>query len=220
MIRKTARKRLSRIEQYISPGTLLDIGCATGFFLDEAQKRGWKSKGIEISEFAASYAKTRLKLDIQQGDIQLIRLAPNSYNLITLWDVIEHLPDAVSVFTKLRNSLKKNGVLVFATPDVGSIPARLTKQRWIGYKLSDEHLAYFSKTTIEALLTKSGFSLDQFHHTGKYVSYSLFADRVAIYSPFLGKIATTLSQFFPSNMHFYMNAFDIMCVYARKSKIQ
>ena len=213
---KTFDKRLKSIETFVSPGKLLDIGCATGFFMHSAKMRGWKVEGVEISEYAASYAKESFGFKIYVGDVLQIDLPANTYDLITLWDVIEHLTNPLEVLRVLKRALKKNGLLVFSTPDVESLPARLTKHKWIGYKLSDEHLTYFSKKTVALLLEKAGFTLVSSKHVGKYVSSSLFIDRLGLYNKVVGTVLNTAHFALPKDLSFYVNPFDIMCVYAKK----
>ena len=213
---KTFDKRLKVIETFVSPGKLLDIGCATGFFMHSAKMRAWKVEGVEISKFAASYAKERFGFKIYVGDVRQIDLPANTYDLITMWDVVEHLTNPIEVIQVSKRALKKNGLLVFSTPNVGSLPAKLTKHKWIGYKLSDEHLAYFSKKTVALLLEKAGFSLVLSKHVGKYVNLSLFADRIGLYNKAVGTILNAAQFVLPKDLSFYVNPFDIMCVYAKK----
>ena len=213
---KTFDKRLKAIEAFVFPGKLLDIGCATGFFMHSAKIRGWKVEGVEISEYAASYAKECFAFKIYVGDVLQINLPANTYDLITMWDVVEHLTNPVEVIQALKRTLKKNGLLVFSTPDVGSLPAKLIKHKWIGYKLSDEHLTYFSKKTIVLLLEKAGFSLVSNKHVGKYVNFSLFTDRIGLYNKAVGTILNAARFVSPKDLSFYVNPFDIMCVYAKK----
>jgi 2-polyprenyl-3-methyl-5-hydroxy-6-metoxy-1,4-benzoquinol methylase len=219
-IRKTFKKRLRRIEDYKKKGNILDLGCATGFFLDEAKKRGFRVNGVELSAFAASYANTKLKISVKNSDILSASFKPKSFDVITMWDVIEHIPNPQETLKKIYSWLKDDGVLVFATPDVGSIPARLTGYRWIGYKLSDEHLSYFSLETLTKLLEKAGFTIQESHHLGKFVSYNLFSDRIGIYSNLLGKFLKLFGKLIPSRFSFYMSAFDIICIYAHKKNAQ
>ena len=132
-----------------------------------------------------------------------------------MWDVIEHLTNPIEALQALKRALKKNGMIVFSTPNVGSIPAKLTKHKWIGYKLSDEHLTYFSKKTFALLLEKTGLSLVSNKHVGKYVNLSLFADRIGLYNKAVGTIFSTAQFVLPKDLSFYVNPFDIMCVYAK-----
>lgn len=215
-IRKTFIKRLKTIEKIKSPGSLLDVGCAMGFFMDIAQNNGWQTKGIDISEFATSFAKNKLNLDVKTGNIQEFNLPDNSFDLITLWDVIEHLDDPLTCLKKINLALKKDGLLVFSTPNVASLPAKLARHRWVGYKLSDEHLTYFSPQTIALLCKKTGFRVVKSHSLGKYVSLSLFADRLSLYSKTAGKFFKFIDYFFPKTFNLYLSAFDIICVYAKK----
>lgn len=214
---KTFKKRLKTIETIKKIGKLLDVGCATGFFMKVAQDHGWQTEGVEISEFATKYARETFSLTIHQADFQNLRLEKKSYDVITLWDVIEHVSDPIATLKKTHSLLKDNGLLVFSTPDVGSLPARLTRHRWVGYKLCDEHLSYLSLQTITALCRKSGFQITNTHHLGKYVSFSLFADRIGLYSTVIGNLLKMIDRIIPKSFHFYISAFDIICVYAKKS---
>lgn len=216
-IKKTFEKRLKRIEKMQKKGKLLDLGCAAGFFLQVAAENGWQVEGVEISPFVANYARSHLHLNVHQADLQEINFPQKSFDLITLWDVLEHLSDPLFTFKKIRKILKDDGLLVFSTPDVDSLPAKLTKHRWVGYKLSDEHLTYLSLATLRSLCKKTGFEIVKSHHLGKFVSFPLFADRVGLYSTTLGNILKIVDKFVPDDFHFYLSAFDIICVYARKS---
>lgn len=215
-IKKTFERRLKKIEKIIKPGKVLDIGCATGFFMQTAINKGWEAEGIEISEYAASIGKKN-KLKIYNEDLSKIKLGKKKYDLITLWDLIEHVTDPVKTLKKVHSILKKGGIIAMTTPDVGSIPAKITRHKWVGYKLSDEHLTYFSRKTIFQLLEKSGFTPISFNHTGKYVNFYLFADRVGLYNKPVGNLLKILGKVLFRNTKFYISAFDIMCVYAKKS---
>lgn len=214
-IRKTFIRRIEVIGNYFpDKGTLLDLGCAAGFFVDEAKKRGWSAEGVELSSFMANYAKDKFSLNVTNVDIEKYKFVKNRYDLITMWDTIEHLTDPLNLFKKINLSLKKKGMIVFSTPDVGSFPARITGNSWIGFKLSDEHLTYFSKNTIKTLCDLTGFEIIKWHYLGKYVSPSLFIDRIGIYNKFLASGFNIIKKFLPKQ--FYINPFDIICVYARK----
>jgi len=212
-IEKTSSKRLDIIEKIIRPGKLLDVGCAYGFFMRVANGRGWQSIGVELSEKAADYAKNSLGLNVLCGDIETVSLSNNSFNLITLWDVIEHLSKPRSVLEKLHDILVDGGLLALTTPDIESLPAKLTGQRWLGFKSSAEHLWYFSKQTITRLLEKTGFKVEKIFYVGKYVNLGMFVDRLSRYIPPVGKLSFLLHRRRPS---FYVNPYDIICVIAQR----
>jgi len=216
---KTFSKRMKEIENVTKKrGKLLDIGCATGFFMKSAKNREWRVEGVEISNFAADYASKHFKFKVYKKDFLELKLKEDSYDVITLWDVIEHFNNPKKALVKINKLLKPNGTLVLSTPDVESIPAKITKGRWVGYKLSDEHLTYFSIETITKLLESAGFSVVKKTHVGKHVSLDMLSDRASIYSPLLGKLIFFVSKILPKNYFLYINPFDIMCIYAKKIK--
>jgi 2-polyprenyl-3-methyl-5-hydroxy-6-metoxy-1,4-benzoquinol methylase len=216
-IRQTSGRRLRRIERFVRPGRLLDMGCATGFFLDEARLRGWDVTGIDISRFAIEYARSRFGFDARHGSFTQEEFSESSFDLVTMWDVIEHVPDPRAYIHKAAAVLKTGGVLTLATPDVDSWPARLTGRKWIGYKLSDEHLYYFSRNTLRRLLHEAGLEVVDTFYVGKYVTMRLFLDRFNMYAPWLAKPAQAVEKTLKlSQASLYVNPFDIIAVTARK----
>jgi 2-polyprenyl-3-methyl-5-hydroxy-6-metoxy-1,4-benzoquinol methylase len=216
-IRKTFARRLRKLEAYIQTGRVLDVGCAAGFFLSEAQKRGWQAEGLDVSSFAVEYARTQFGLDVRQGSFTDLDYPAGRYDLVTLWDVIEHVPDPKAYVQKAARLLRPGGVIALATPDVDSIPARLTGKRWVGYKLSEEHIYYFSARTLTHMLEEAGFEVLNVRHVGKYVTLRLFIDRLGMYLPVLaGSLALVERLFKLSAWSLYINPYDIVSVTARK----
>lgn len=217
-IRKTFQRRLRRLEQFVTrKGTALDVGCAAGFFLAEAQARGWQVEGLDVSTFAVNYTRDRFGFPAQQGSFTDLDFPHAPYDLITLWDVIEHVPDPQAYIKRAAELLGSGGVIALATPDVDSIPAHLTGKRWVGYKLSEEHLYYFSRKTLSRMLNDAGFEVVDTYHVGKYVTLRLFLDRLGMYLPPLAKLLQALEHAFRlSEWSLYVNPFDIIAITARK----
>jgi 2-polyprenyl-3-methyl-5-hydroxy-6-metoxy-1,4-benzoquinol methylase len=216
-IRRTADKRLRLLERYVQPGRMLDVGCAVGFFIDEARRRGWQVQGLDVSSFAVDYAASRFSLDVQHGSFTDLAFEPGAYDLVTLWDVIEHVPDPKAYVQQAAALLRPGGVISLATPDVDSIPARLAGRRWVGYKLSEEHIYYFSITTLTRMLDEAGFDVVDVRHVGKYVTLRLFLDRLGMYFPWLANaLAAGERAFSLSELALYVNPFDIVAITARK----
>lgn len=217
-IRKTFAGRLNRLEKHIAaPGKLLDIGCAAGFFLSEAHNRGWQVSGLDVSSFAVEYARSRFGLDVREGSLFNQDLPRDSFDLVTMWDVIEHVPDPKAHVEAIAGLLKRDGVFALATPDVGSLPARLTGPRWVGYKLSEEHIYYFSIDTLKRMLNDAGFDVLEVRHVGKYVTMRLFLDRLGMYAPLLADgMALAERAFHLSDRSLYVNPYDIVSITARK----
>jgi len=216
-IRKTVNKRFNHIEQFVKGGRMLDVGCAMGFFVDEAHKRGWQVEGLDVSKFAVEYVQERFGHTAYHGSLLDVDLPQGAYDLVTMYDVIEHVPDPQGYMNAVGRLVKSGGIYELATPDVGSIPARMTGKRWIGYKLSDEHVYYFSIKTLTQMLDNAGFDVVHTRHIGKHVTLNLFLDRLGFYVPWLSRPLQALeSTFHLSDRSFYMNPMDIVAITARK----
>jgi 2-polyprenyl-3-methyl-5-hydroxy-6-metoxy-1,4-benzoquinol methylase len=212
---KTSRRRLARIEKIKAGGSLFDVGCAFGFFLEVARERGWTVSGLEISRFAADYATRHLGLDVANQNAEAWDYGSRRYDVITMWDLIEHLRDPTGTLAKLARALKDDGVLVLSTPDVESWPARLVGDRWLGWQLRNEHLHYFSQLTLGRMLNSAGLEVISSGHIGKHVTFDLFIDRLALYGRAPAALLARLRKLFPRPWSFYINPLDIICVYAR-----
>lgn len=216
-IRKTFNGRLQRLERFAKPGKLLDVGCAAGFFLSEANQRGWTVQGLDVSSFAVRYATERFGFDVRQGSFTELDYPEGTYDALTMWDVIEHVPDPKAYIQRAASLLRPGGVFALATPDVDSLPARLTGKRWVGYKLSEEHVYYFSARTLSHMLDEAGFDVVNVRHVGKFVTLRLFLDRLGMYSPLLAKLLARVERRFNlSDYSLYMNPFDIVAITAKK----
>lgn len=158
------RKRFNLIQKYIKNGNLLDVGCATGDFLSYvARHDGWNVIGIEPSTIAcqrawASGLDRVYNLTLSEFSYKFSELR---LDVITLWNVIEHLYSPAEDLLVIRNLLNKSGLLVITTPDIESFGAHLFRKYWIGYELP-RHFFVFSKRTLELLLEKTGFEVIEF----------------------------------------------------------
>src|SRR3989344_9427506 len=118
---KRFRTTLKKLENYADKGNILDLGCATGVFLDMAQKNGWKSYGVEISRFASDYARKEFKLNVKTGDLLNVRLKDNSFDLVTMWDFIEHVDSPSKILSRINKLMKKDGTLFLLTINDSSL---------------------------------------------------------------------------------------------------
>ncbi|WP_298340749.1 class I SAM-dependent methyltransferase [uncultured Algibacter sp.] len=154
------KKKLNLINSYSSQEkNLLDVGCGTGDFLEIAQQNNWHVTGIEPNEKARNIANKKTNNAVFKTD-QLLKFEPNSFDVITLWHVLEHLPnieDHISVFKKL---LKPKGTLVIAVPNYKSYDAKHYKQFWAAYDVP-RHLWHFNKASISKLVSKQSFKVQK-----------------------------------------------------------
>ena len=163
--RASARRKLRSLRRRTPrSGRLLDVGCAAGFFLVEA-RRYFEPHGVEISEFSSRVARERFGLDVFTGTLQDARFAANSFDVITMWDVVEHLSDPKAVLTEASRVLRPGGSLVLTTGDVGSRYARRAGSNW--HLLEPPwHLYYFSRATMRAMGAAAGLRLQACASTG------------------------------------------------------
>ncbi len=153
------QKKMQLINKKIKKGSLLDIGCGTGNFLNVAQQHGWKITGIEPNKNARKIANTinnNCVFDINK----LENFDNNSFNVITLWHVLEHLPNLEKQIQTFKKLLKQNGILIIAVPNYNSFDAQYYKQFWAAYDVP-RHLWHFSQKSIALLFGKENFKVIQ-----------------------------------------------------------
>lgn len=191
----TFTQRLRDIERRVGrKGRLLDVGCALGDFVAAARDAGWDAEGVEISAFAAAEARSR-GLTVRTGTLEQLRLPQASYDVVTLYDVIEHLEDPLATLREIRRILKPDGLLHLVTPNVGGLQARLLGRHWYHYK-PGEHLVYFSPATLRVAIERTDLAWHGWARSGSYVTVSYIFNRLRYYAPqpfgFLEGIGRTL----------------------------
>ena len=155
-MRPVFEEYLQRIEGVLGkPGRLLDVGAATGYFLDICRQRGWSTAGVEPSDFAASLGRNK-GLDVRTGVLPDCGFAPGSFDAVTLWDVLEHVPDPEKTVQDVVQLLKPGGIFAFNTPDVDSAWARTMGMHW-HLIVPPEHIHLFGRKSAVELLTKCAF---------------------------------------------------------------
>lgn len=154
--RKTITDKVKLINKLNTQKTLLDIGAGTGDFLLEAERQGWSITGIEPSENAKNIA---VKKGIPFTE-EIEQLPDNIFDVITMWHVLEHIPDTQAHIKQLKRILKKDGVIVVAVPNFKSYDAEYYGSFWAAYDVP-RHLWHFSKTAIEKLFNYENIKLEK-----------------------------------------------------------
>lgn len=152
----SSKERL--LNSFVSRGTLLDYGCGSGHFLAYCQTKGWSVSGVEPDDGARSIASQTVR-KVYKTKEDLLANEPNTrFAAISLWHVLEHLPDLNSVISFLNNSLERDGALFVALPNPQSYDAKKYKGHWAAFDLP-RHLYHFEKGSLCKLFEKHGFVL-------------------------------------------------------------
>lgn len=152
----TFAKNLKIINEFRpNKGRILDIGTAGGSFLYVAKKNGWEVHGVEPNKWMAKWGLKHYGIDIKPGTIFDHKFPNKYFDVVTLWDVLEHVPDAAKTLDEVNRILKPGGILVVNYPDIGSWIARVLKRKWMF--LLSVHLYYFTPKTIRIMLKKHRF---------------------------------------------------------------
>lgn len=154
---RRCRRWVNRVRRrYGANGRWLDIGCSVGYVVKAASEAGYEAYGIDIEPWALDYGRTRLQLDnLREGALENQRFPDHFFQVISLYDVIEHLPDLNSLVAELKRILAPAGVIDIITPDIGHWRVPRALDTWGDIKPL-EHLYYFSLGTLSRLLNKHG----------------------------------------------------------------
>lgn len=156
--------RVQQVKQYAHPpGRLLDVGCGPGFFLACAAREGWNVYGLDISQWAVDYAQKYLSLEVQQGKItQATTLYAHRFDVITMFHLLEHLPNPLEALRAIKQALREEGIIVVTVPNIGGFEARYYGKEWRGLSIP-YHLYHFTPDTIAQMLSKAGFQVLALH---------------------------------------------------------
>ena len=184
---RTFNKCLNVIEHLIpARGKILDVGTAGGSFLDIAKKRGWEVAGCEPNRWLSEWGGKHYNIPIHAGTIFDMNLNDASFDVVTLWDALEHTPDPKAVLLECRRVLKPNGLLAVNYPDIESLIARLMGRKWVF--LLSTHLYYFTTETIQKMLELTEFRIinHRRHWQSLELNYILF--RMKPYLPWASSL--------------------------------
>ena len=199
----------------IHKDTALDIGCAAGYFLDILRGNHWQTEGIELDH-------RMYKLLIEKGyvignDPLEYFTSLGQYDLITMFDVIEHLPELQKDIAKISSLLSPQGILALSTPDIDSWQHRVFRSRWFQFK-PIEHLYYFSPVTLKRLAEEHGLYVEVIKKSGQYSNIPFIIDRLKYYN-FRG-LASIFSFFVKTfaleNLNWYADTGSVFVIFRKK----
>jgi 2-polyprenyl-3-methyl-5-hydroxy-6-metoxy-1,4-benzoquinol methylase len=213
----TFERHLRPLEEIMPPGNgrrLLDVGCHIGVFVEIAARHGWDAWGIEPSQWASKLAQED-GLQVIEATLATAGFDEASFDVITMWDVIEHLERPSDEVGHAYRLLKPGGLLVAHTMDLDSLFARLMGPRWPW--LMEMHLYYFSRRTLTKLMEKVGFDVITIKAQGRYLRLGYLATRVAAFNRQLGKgLSWLFDRLKLSDRAISINLGDLITIYARK----
>lgn len=150
------KNKLNLINSESQRGKILDIGAGVGDFLSVAKKDGWEIIGVEPSEKAKAIAKNKGVTFVES----INDLENNSFDVITMWHVLEHVPDLENQIKELKRLIKPSGTIFIAVPNFNSFDAKYYGSFWAAYDVPI-HLWHFSKTAIKKLFAKENLELQK-----------------------------------------------------------
>lgn len=212
---KTFRMKADMVMGYKSSGRCLEIGSAAGFFLKAMQEKGFEVTGVEVSSYVVEFARKELGLErVHNCMLKDAPLDVGAYDVVAMWDVIEHVSDPIEELRRIRKLIKPDGFLFLQTQDIETRFAKLLGKKWQHFKHL-EHIHHFSPRTIKTVLERSGFEIVRLTHSGagKFISVEFFVDRMRRYSRIAHHLLwplRLLGRFF-----FYLNPGDEMVVVAK-----
>ena len=161
------RRRLKYINRYKTTGNLLDIGCGLGLFVWEANRCGFSAMGIDTSQKAVKWAQETLNVNSKAGRLEDMEFSAEQFDIITMWHVLEHMPDPAGTLRYLRRLIKSNGYIFVELPNVAALEikfknllskCRLKRNPW-GHFTMPEHLYEFTPATFRRLAASANFKI-------------------------------------------------------------
>ncbi|MFN2108337.1 MAG: class I SAM-dependent methyltransferase [Anaerolineae bacterium] len=213
----TFEHHLRPLERVTGPAEgrrLLDVGAHTGVFVDIATRHGWDAWGIEPSTWAVEQARAQ-GLQMHLGTLENATFPAGHFSVVTMWDVIEHVPDPFRTLQAAWRALEPGGLLVVHTMDIDSLFSRLMGRHWPWYM--EMHLFYFSRRTLSAMLDKAGFRVRWMGAQGRYLQAGYLASRVTALLPLIGRPLEWLVTWLKlREVALRINLGDLFTTYAQK----
>ena len=214
----TFSRNLAPFERLVTASTsrrLLDVGCHIGVMVELAQKRGWEAWGVEPSTWAAEQARAG-GLRVITGTLANVEVPENYFDVVTMWDVIEHLTDPAAELRNVHRVLRPGGVFAIHTIDIESRFAHLMGKRWPW--LMEMHLYYFSPRTLGKMLAQSGFQVIRSSAQGRFLRLGYFITRIEPYSkPLYRALNAIITRLNWNSVAIPVNFGDLFTLYARKA---
>lgn len=209
--------RLATLRRFVTPAhqRLFEVGSAYGFFLNAASKLFPVVAGVDVSADGVAYARRELALDVTCGDLLTMASPEHPYDVLCLWDTIEHLAHPRAYLEKAAAITRPGALIAITTGDIGSLNARRQKGRWRLIH-PPTHLHYFTKASLSRLLEQSGFTVVHVEYPGMYRSVGGMLHNVVSLQWGWRRLGEALRAMMPSRLDAYVNLYDIMYIVAER----
>jgi len=157
-LEKRYSAQLSRIKLFKPAGALLDVGCNIGMFMKTARDMGFAVTGVEMNGSCAAYGKEHFGLDIRPASLEGAAFPAGTFEVVTMFDVLEHVPDPGAFLSEAGRVLRPGGLLVVQSPNLDSFMAGLMKENW-NWLTPPDHLYHFTPGALSGLVEKRGFKI-------------------------------------------------------------
>jgi len=184
---------IKEIEKYSQTnGKILDVGTAAGSFLAAAKKRGWEVYGCEPNKWLVEWGNKRYGLSLKSGTLFDQKYEEGFFDVVSLWDVIEHTPNPSEVLRECNKIIRTGGILVINYPDIDSLVSRAMGRKWLF--LNSVHLYYFTKRTMTEMLKKQNFEVIKIKPYFQKLEMGYLFFRGESVSKIIGKTGGTIAK--------------------------
>jgi len=210
-----AKKRLQFIKTITNKKKLLDLGSGTGDFLKVAKDMGYKASGNDISDHAVKQLKMN-GIKTYPGIISNKTLPKKSFEIITAWDVIEHLPNIQNAVKAISDALVPGGYFILTTPNTNSIDAKILGKNWYGYKKIPEHLLYFNEKSIEYIFKRNNLDIVVIRNWGFIRTLGFVAEKLTFISSFFKPLPPLIKKLGVEKKYLFFPLTDFIVVAQKK----
>ncbi len=218
ILQRNFKQRIKLLRKIMPHGRLFEIGSAFGFFLELAQEH-WEVAGIDITPEGVDFARSQLGLNVLLGDFMNLPAEYGRYDIICMWDTIEHLSQPVRVIEQAFRWLRPGGFLLITTGNIDSFMSRWRKANWRLIH-PPTHLFYFSENTLSKAVEQAGFDFYDVSYVGNFRGLKSMFHGMFMLS---NKKWDLLSQIFTLggklDLPIYLNLYDIMLLIAQRPNI-
>jgi 2-polyprenyl-3-methyl-5-hydroxy-6-metoxy-1,4-benzoquinol methylase len=190
--------RMGQLQSRVARGRLLDVGCSCGYFMEVAAAQGFEVRGVEFSRSAIAAASPHIRERIVHGSLEDLP-ADERFDLISAFDLIEHVPDPAAFLAQCRQRLAPDGMVVLSTPDTDHFLRPLMRSRWPMLQPM-QHLHLFSARALKQTLEAAGFTDVAVGTAYKTLSFEYLFDQISTLNPLLSSTLGAFGRLVPSSV--------------------